>query len=112
MSYVRVIPRDLFNEGDLLKCLGRLYIATEGFHNVELVHDNEAFDIGQDQSDGSVRVGNVGLFIDDVQYDVYRPLNSRQPWPLYLETHDGEELLVFDEVGELSMAFLTLCGVP
>lgn len=26
MTYRRVIPRDLFNEADLLKCLGRLYI--------------------------------------------------------------------------------------
>ena len=26
MTYTRVIPRDLFNEGDLLKCYGRLWI--------------------------------------------------------------------------------------
>lgn len=24
--YIRVVPRDLFNEGDLLKCYGRLWI--------------------------------------------------------------------------------------
>jgi hypothetical protein len=29
MGYTRVIPRDLFNEANLLKCIGGLYIALE-----------------------------------------------------------------------------------
>lgn len=29
MTYLRVIPRDLFNEAKLLKCLGKLYLEAE-----------------------------------------------------------------------------------
>lgn len=56
MSYNRVIPRDLFNESSLLKCLGRLYICLENTpgHAAELQQVGREFDIRQSDDDGSI----------------------------------------------------------
>jgi len=49
MSYTRVIPRDLFNEANLLKCYGQIYIEVERMSlpdpraYVEIEHDGGAF---------------------------------------------------------------------
>lgn len=111
MSYKRVIPRDLFNEGNLLKCLGALALAIEGKEGVTLQHGGGEFDIIQDAGDGSIRVGSVLLLIDGRAYDHKRPLNSREPWPLYVQRrhdHDAEEIEVFDDSGALTPEFVAL----
>ena len=43
--YNRVIPRDLFNEANLLKCMGQLYLCLEAANlkYVYLEHDGDAF---------------------------------------------------------------------
>jgi len=114
MSYIRVIPRDLFNEADLLKCLGRLWIlldetrghdATVGDASGE--HDGTAFDIVQDESDGSIYVANVPFRIGRSEYTLFRPLNARSPWPLYIH-HNFNDIRVFDEDGKLSGQFQAL----
>lgn len=110
MSYQRVIPRDLFNEGNLLKCVGKLWIETERFREdvIRFEHDGEPFDIGQDE-DGSIRLNNVTVYVHNEPHGFYRPLNSHQPWPLYMET-DGDTIAVFtdeeDHGGELSREFM------
>lgn len=111
MSYARVIPRDLFNESSLLKCIGRLWIETEALRNVELRHNGAAFDVVQCPGDGSLRVANISLFVDGNHVSLSRPLNSREPWPLYAETED-DELSVFDDSGDLSAEFRELVGLP
>lgn len=114
MSYLRVIPRDLFNEADLLKCLGRLWVLldeTRG-HNATLgdaqsEHDGTPFQIEQDESDGSIYCVNVTFRIARREYTLFRPLNARAAWPLFIH-HDFEDIRVFDEDGKFSGDFLTL----
>lgn len=112
MSYIRVIPRDLFNEANLLKCYGRLYICLERDFG-ELVHMGgedglERFDIVQRTDDGWTYIANIPLTVRGVSYRLVRPLNSREPWPLYAEeigNPDADPIEVFDADGELSQAF-------
>jgi hypothetical protein len=99
MNYYRVLPRDLFNEANLLKCLGRLSLL---IHDGKLprwdcLHDGGAFDIEQDESDGSLFVKNVRFTVGGHPIHLYRPLNSREPWPLL--TEDCEP--VFDDEGNV-----------
>ncbi len=114
MSYTREIPRDLFNEASLLKCFGRLYICLESRlgRNITLKHGGEAFDVRQDKSDGSIYLANVTLHIGGQKCELRRPLNSREPWPLWVETiggdYDFDAIKVFTECGELSPEFLAL----
>ncbi len=113
MSYTRVIPRDLFNEANLLKCIGRLYLNLESLNtqHAEIEHDGETFDVQQNPDDGSISVANVSLFVRGYEYPLHRPLNSRDAWPLYLTTGDGDDIEVFSDDGEFSPEMLTLLGV-
>lgn len=114
MSYRRVIPRDLFNEANLLKCYGQLWLKLEGRLGPELSFEFDdtglnPFAIDQRPHDGSLTVRNVALFARGRQIHLSRPLNSRLPWPLEAllpDTELGEEVLVFTPDGELSPAFL------
>lgn len=120
MSYQRVIPRDLFNESSLLKCYGRLSILlgeTAG-HRARLIHDGAPFAISQDPSDGSITISNVHLIVSDALQSIftehvrlYRPLNSREPWPLYAMRADDEEVAVFDDQGWLTDQMRRLIGL-
>jgi hypothetical protein len=116
-SYRREIPRDLFNEANLLKCYGQIYIQLEhgNYPNVELVHNGGAFAITQDQSDGSLCIANVRLIVQGRAYNPRRPLNSRQSWPLYLWGPDDVEIEVFTDTGvftEEMMVFLRGAPAP
>lgn len=104
MTYVRVIPRDLFNEANLLKCLGHLYIMLEGITSKAKfdVEDATAFDIQQNENDGSIYVANLPFSADGRTAHLSRPLNSRDPWPLYLSLPDDpdfEPIRVFEKTG-------------
>lgn len=114
-KYVRVIPRDLFNEANLLKCYGQLYLNLETWNGgrVELValEDGEPFDIRQDQNSGALSIVNVQLIVRGEACALERPLNSRQPWPLWLTTEDDEAIPVFNNDGSFSdemKAFLSV----
>ena len=104
MSYVRVIPRDLFNEANLLKCYGKIYINLEiaNIAGVELEHDGEPFDVRQDESSGAIYVSNVHLMVRGEPCELRRPLNSREPWPLVLIDERENEIPVFNEEGGFS----------
>ena len=112
MTYARVIPRDLFNEANLLKCYGRLWILldeTRG-HNARLgdkagEHSGEPFKIVQDESDGSLSVANVPFTVAGEAWTLSRPLNTREPWPLYAESPTGDLFEVFCENGWFSVEF-------
>lgn len=107
MTYLRVIPRDLFNEANLLKCMGRIYINLENLNlpHVSLSHDGEAFRIEQNEATGGLIVDNVRLTVRDEFCWLERPLNSRGEWPLYLETED-DAIEVFDEGGAFTADML------
>lgn len=110
-TYLRVIPRDLFNEASLLKCLGRFWIETERYQprKVTIEHDGEPFDVWQDENDGTLSVTNISITINGVTCYLCRPLNSREPWPLYLDTEE-DRIAVFTNDGELTRELLTLIG--
>ena len=120
MTYKRVIPRDLFNEGSLLTCLGKVYTNLENYSvNAKLVEHSSLsngfpFRIDQDESDGSIYVLNVYLLFNGRRYDFYRGLNSRAPWPLYIrmpEEWDMEDIAVFGIDGTFTPEMLTFLGV-
>ena len=119
MTYRRVIPRDLFNEANLLKCMGQLWIALDERMPAGMVgfeHDDDGpFLIEQDPSTGAIEVGNVRFWVQGKQVRLTRPLNSRMPWPLYAEpTNDGDwfdPVAVFDDDGTLSADFERLVGL-
>ena len=110
MSYERVIPRDLFNEANLLKCLGKVFINLEnkpfGDINTELLHDGKPFDIQQNPEDGSTFCSNVVLLKNGNNIPMFRPLNSRRDWPLMCCDNDGDEIFIFDDFGQFSYEFV------
>lgn len=120
MSYSRVIPRDLFNEANLLKCYGQLALVLDSHqdHDALLVDDHvdAGFQVEQNPDDGSIRLTNLPLHIGGREVRLYRPLNSREPWPLWVEASEldpnAEDFEVFDADGKPSPAFLDLIGAP
>jgi len=118
MSYYRVIPRDLFNEANLLKCYGQLWLKLDDLNlpDVVLDHfDNEMapFNIEQIPSSGATYLSNVVLMVKGTQVYLERLLNSRFSWPLlaYTQNLNGytDPIPVFsEETGNLSQAFLDL----
>jgi len=114
MSYLRVIPRDLFNEAKLLKCLGALYIAAErlpeGWVTLERGHDGAPFQIEQNKSDGSIFVANVHVYVNKIHVHVYTSLNSKAPYPLRFDHGNiyGEDVFADDTGSTLNEAFMNI----
>lgn len=116
MTYQRVIPRDLFNEASLLKCYGALYIALERHNRLARLsqEDMPGFEVIQRDDDGAIFIAGLDLIVGQATYRLTRPLNSRQPWPLYAENHDdpnAEPVAVFNDEGKLTVDMLNLLGV-
>lgn len=108
MSYARVIPRDLFNESKLLKCLGRLCILAESHPTLEIEHDGHAFTIAQEDWDGSIYVSNVFVLVKGCQIWCRTTLNARDAWPMFASLQDDSEVSVFTDSGDLTPEFLAL----
>lgn len=108
MSHTLVIPRDLFNEANLLKCYGRIYLNLETADqpDVELEHDGEAFDVQEDFGSGGLFLANVKLKVRGSTCHLFRPLNSREDWPLYFLDDIEEEIAVFAKDGSFSSEML------
>lgn len=96
----RVLPRDAFNDANLLKCIGQLtLLIEEGRISLTYEYDGLPFNILQDPSDGSTYVENVRFYTSDGEFIHHkRALNSRDLWPLIL-VKDDEEYYVFDTTG-------------
>jgi hypothetical protein len=108
-SYTRVIPRDLFNEGSLLNCLGKMWVLLDKRaigRSVTLEHDGKPFDIDQNENDGSISVRNVEFCVNGKPFGLFRPLNARSHLSLYVYT-GTDDIRVFDEEhdDEFSMEF-------
>jgi hypothetical protein len=114
MTYRREIPRDLFNESNLLKCYGQLTIALETAQvpDIELVHHGETFDVAHDPADNSLSLANVHLMVRGSPAQLFRPSNSRYPWPLYLRDENEEELEVFTDEGTFTQEMLEFLRRP
>lgn len=110
MSYQRILPRDLFNEANLLKCYGRLWLLSEGSSAITIHEPEDApFDIQQDPGSGALTIQNIDVMIHGDPWTFYRPLNSRRPWPLYAVDPGGRlEIPVFTDDGNFSQEFKNL----
>lgn len=120
MTYRREIPRDLFNEANLLKCLGKLSLISLDrgeAAGLRLTLRPGGFDVRQDEADGSIYAENIAILIGGRMFDHRRPLNSREPWPLYVrrafDRPDDpdwldEDFPAFTDEGDLSPDMLRL----
>jgi len=102
-NYERVVPRDLFNEANLLKCIGKLVLEIEEGRLPWLtyINDGKRFEIAQDDSDGNLELVNVRFYYRDrTRLHFIRPLNARSGWSLYYATADE---WVFDECGHVNL---------
>lgn len=116
-SYERVIPRDLFNEAKLLKCLGRLALLhLDGFlGDMQMVYTGgtRGFDVAQDPSSGDLWAKDVRLLTrDGWRVHLHTPYNDRSEYPLMFHHYPDEDHPVFDEEGQLTDEFREAWGVP
>ena len=112
MSYLRVIPRDLFNEASLLKCYGQLYLNLENIRLEScLEHEGDDFEIVQRREDGSLTILNVSLFVREDKIPLGRPLNARTAYPLWACTEE-DDIAVFNEDGTFTSEMISLLRGP
>lgn len=116
MTYKRVLPRDLFNEAKLLKCLGAFCIAAEEYPAIQVDYTDthcECFDCGaqfagfgvnQDPSDGSLYAEQVSVTINGHAINLSTVYNSKGAYPMYA-TDGTETVEVFTGTGNFSEAF-------
>lgn len=105
----RVLPRDAFNDANLLKCIGKLTMLIEDglIDWLQYEYDGGAFDIRQDETSGATYVNNITFTTKSGQYVQHeRPINSRDNWPLELIIGDNT-YYAFNEEGE----FMPDCNI-
>lgn len=109
MSYKRVIPRDLFNEANFLKCLGQLALIIHDkdgkIFNIpfSIEYDGGPFELDQNES-GDLICNNFKFFMDKEEIKLSRPLNSRDTWPL-VGFYRNSYYYIFNDKGELGPNF-------
>jgi hypothetical protein len=111
-KYERVIPRDLFNEAKLLKCMGRLaLLILDGHAPVPMFFKETggSFIIRQLASDGALVVVNYPLTIKGKKHFLASSYNSKNNYPLYLRTPDFQVFAVFDNEGNFHPEFIEFC---
>lgn len=108
--YRRVIPRDLFNEAKLLKCLGRLALMIHNgleypltFEHYTEIH--EGFLIDQDQDSGHLFCRNMIFYLNDNALVLGTNYNSKSQYPLIFEDEELGDVCVFDDDGNFSDEF-------
>lgn len=113
--YERVIPRDLFNEGKLLKCVGRLALLIHERNtpvDIQILEDvgymDQGFRIGL-WEDGYLSIYNMQIRIKDIPHTFRTVYNSKANYPLYA-FRDNTETLVFDEAGNWDQEFIDYCN--
>lgn len=111
-NYQRVIPRDLFNEAKLLKCMGILALWELDKVVPELKitispyeSDTDGFDIAL-LDEGALFITNYHVSICDIFYDFKTVYNSKRDYPLYITTKEAEDIWVIGDDGKPSKEFL------
>lgn len=108
MDYIRVIPRDFFNEAKLLKCMGQLALKIldcqlpDGM-KIEIDETGEQFDI-QQNIDGMLYINNYDVSINGVRVIIYTNYNDKASYPLVC-LYDDEYYKIFDEAGNFTDEF-------
>lgn len=111
MSYNRVIPRDLFNEAKLLKCLGQLSLLIHDGKDIRwplrMEHRLESggFYIDLDGARGGITCLNLTVWNAGRSMYLYSPCNAKSPYPLQFVRDDCSEGDVFNDDGTLSAEF-------
>jgi hypothetical protein len=109
--YNRVVPRDLFNEAKLLKCLGQLVLLIhDGNAPPKLTYNNtgDAFNVYQRPHDGGLYCCNPNFQVNGKQLTIYSGYNDKSPYPLFCATSNTdsyEEMVVFNDDGTLADEF-------
>ena len=109
INYNRVVPRDLFNESKLLKCIGKLTLLMHDNlapNGLTCLHDGEPFVIGLTDC-GHLKIQNIIFSYDNFELDFKTVYNSKSNFPFYCD-YDNCEYLVFDENGDFDEEFLNL----
>lgn len=115
MSYNRVIPRDLFNEAKLLKCLGQLSLIIHDEVGVprglKLEHydsEHAGFQIEQQEQDGALYCANLECLYRGRVVGLRSPYNSKDAYPLqYIVGDDEDTGRVFTHDGALTAEFIS-----
>ncbi len=110
-KYMRVIPRDLFNEAKLLKCIGLLCLKIHDRQTpvqMGIIETGKAFSIGLNE-EGSLTITNLDILIKGQKFIFKTTYNSKSNFPLFVETYDCAEYTVFNEVGEFDQEFIDFC---
>lgn len=110
-NYQRVIPRDLFNESKLLKCIGRLCLLIHDFKTPckmgigGYAMNGESFQIAL-MDDNNLTISNLEISINKKLHIFKTTYNSKNNHPLMCEISDYSEILVFNESGEFTQEFI------
>lgn len=113
-KYQRVLPRDLFNEAKLLKCMGHLVLLIMGCKTpVTMGYGDEGCDEGFEiglLEEGSLTIKNLPVSIRGKVFLFKTTYNSRANYPLYVQDKNYCDYLVFNEQGEFSEDFINFCN--
>lgn len=112
-NYKRILPRDLFNEAKLLKCIGKIALLhcdekIPGL-KIEYINQSKGFEIKQEKSDGSIYISNM-KFKDEKGRTInfYTSLNDKSPWPLVME-YQGSDYYPINDDGEYQLYINLFC---
>ncbi len=112
MTYHRVAPRDIFNEANFMKCLGRLALLIHDRQIEGITFDDERYaEVGlsfliNNNSGGLVcREKMFHASSRDEWLNIERPLNSREAWSIYVEK-DYESIPIFADDGNPTGEFI------
>lgn len=107
------MPRDLFNEAKLLKCMGRLMLNIhDGLTPVRMGYDErygKPFEIAL-LDEGALTIANLKISILGKLHRFKTTYNSKANYPLFVETPDLAEIQVFDDDGTFSEEFKEYCN--
>lgn len=108
MSYIRIIPRDFFNEAKFLKCLGQfeLCVLERRCNGLEIdtSFDGAGFVIVQNESDASLLCLNYKVYVNREELELYLPYNSKESYPL-MGRYKGVDYYIFDSNGKFMPNF-------
>lgn len=108
-NYSRVIPRDLFNEAKLLKCMGilALWELDNVVFGIKITCESETTEFQVALSDeGALSIVNYHVLLFDQFHEFKTVYNSKRPHPLYITNKEGEDIWVIDDDGKPSKEFL------
>jgi len=107
IEYIRVLPRDLFNEAKLLKCLGVLVLQIEDRtapEGLSYTHNGKPFRVVLLEM-GALMVTNLHFWFGEKELTFISTYNSKSNFPFFCFEKDVE-YPVFDESGKWDAEFM------